>query len=31
MCEKILALSIYPELKNEEVEYICDCIREFYI
>ncbi|MEG1256966.1 DegT/DnrJ/EryC1/StrS family aminotransferase [Clostridium sp.] len=30
MCGKILALPIYPELKNEEAEYICDCIREFY-
>lgn len=30
MCKKILALPIYPELKNEEAEYICDCIKEFY-
>ncbi|MEG0132499.1 MAG: DegT/DnrJ/EryC1/StrS family aminotransferase [Clostridium sp.] len=30
MCGKILALPIYPELKNEEAEYICDCIKEFY-
>ncbi len=31
MCKKILALPIYPELRNEEVEYVCDCIREFYV
>lgn len=30
MCKKILALPIYPELKNEEAQYICDCIKEFY-
>lgn len=30
MCKQILALPIYPELKNEEVEYICGCIKEFY-
>lgn len=30
MCKKILALPIYPELKNEEAEYICACIKEFY-
>jgi len=30
MCKQILALPIYPELTNEEVEYICDCIKEFY-
>ncbi len=30
MCKQILALPIYPELTNEEVEYICGCIKEFY-
>ncbi|SDL43864.1 dTDP-4-amino-4,6-dideoxygalactose transaminase [Clostridium cochlearium] len=30
MCKKILALPIYPELRDEEVDYVCDCIREFY-
>lgn len=30
MCKQILALPIYPELRNEEVEYICACIKEFY-
>lgn len=31
MCKKILALPIYPELTKEEVEYVCECIKEFYI
>ncbi len=30
MCNQILALPIYPELTNEEVEYVCECIKEFY-
>lgn len=30
MCNQILALPIYPELTNEEVEYVCQCIKEFY-
>lgn len=30
MCKKILALPIYPELKDEEVQYVVDCIKEFY-
>lgn len=30
MCKQILALPIYPELTNEEAEYICECIKEFY-
>ncbi len=30
MCKQILALPIYPELTNEEVEYICGCIKEYY-
>jgi len=29
-CEEILALPIYPELTENEVEYVCDKIREFY-
>lgn len=28
--EQIIALPIYPELKKEEVEYICQTIRKFY-
>ncbi len=30
MCKKILALFIYTELRDEELDYVCDCIREFY-
>jgi dTDP-4-amino-4,6-dideoxygalactose transaminase len=26
---EIISLPMYPELKNEELTYICDCIREF--
>jgi dTDP-4-amino-4,6-dideoxygalactose transaminase len=26
---EILSLPMYPELKNEEINYICDCVREF--
>ena len=26
---EILSLPMYPELKNEEIEYICNCIDEF--
>ncbi|WP_343768855.1 DegT/DnrJ/EryC1/StrS family aminotransferase, partial [Clostridium malenominatum] len=29
-CKEILALPIYPELRDEEVEYVCEKIREFY-
>ena len=28
--ERILALPIYPELTTEEVDYVCEKIREFY-
>jgi len=27
---RILSLPIYPGIKAEEVDYICDCIKEFY-
>ncbi len=27
--KEIISLPIYPEMTNEEVDYICDCIREF--
>ncbi|HBS48333.1 TPA: transcriptional regulator [Candidatus Dependentiae bacterium] len=27
---KILALPIWPELNNEEIDYICDCIKNFF-
>jgi dTDP-4-amino-4,6-dideoxygalactose transaminase len=26
---EILSLPMYPELKSEEIEYICGCVREF--
>jgi dTDP-4-amino-4,6-dideoxygalactose transaminase len=29
-CREILSLPIYPELKDEEIEYIIDSIKEFY-
>lgn len=28
--EKILSLPVYPELKDEQIEYICEAIRAFY-
>ncbi|MFD3156216.1 DegT/DnrJ/EryC1/StrS family aminotransferase [Haloimpatiens sp. FM7330] len=28
--QKILALPIYPEIKEEEVEFVCDTIKKFY-
>ncbi len=28
--EKVLSLPIYPELSEEQIEYICDKIKEFY-
>jgi dTDP-4-amino-4,6-dideoxygalactose transaminase len=30
VCREILALPIYPELRNEEVEYVCEAIKIFY-
>lgn len=27
--KKVLSIPIYPELRNEEIDYICDCITEF--
>ena len=27
--EEILSLPMYPELTAEEVEYVCDCVRDF--
>lgn len=30
VCDYILTLPLYPDLKYEEVEYICDKIHEFY-
>ena len=31
MSSKLLSLPMYPELSKEEVEYVADAIREFYI
>lgn len=28
--KKILALPIYPEITEEEVDYVCKCIKKFY-
>lgn len=28
--ERILALPIYPEITEEEVDYVCECIKSFY-
>ena len=28
--KKILSLPMFPELSNDEVEYVCDLIRDFY-
>jgi dTDP-4-amino-4,6-dideoxygalactose transaminase len=30
VCREILALPIYPELRDEEVEYVCEAIESFY-
>jgi len=30
VCKEILALPIYPELGDDEVEYVCDAIASFY-
>jgi dTDP-4-amino-4,6-dideoxygalactose transaminase len=29
-CKEIIALPMYPELMNDEVDYICDAIERFY-
>jgi len=29
--EQILALPIYPEILEEEVDYVCNCIKKFYM
>lgn len=29
-CEEILSLPIYPELKDEQIEYIAEKVKEFY-
>lgn len=30
VCREILALPIYPELRDEEVDYVCEAIESFY-
>jgi UDP-2-acetamido-2-deoxy-ribo-hexuluronate aminotransferase len=30
VCSEILALPIFPELRDDEVEYVCDAIESFY-
>ena len=30
VCEKILALPIYPEITENEVDFVCDMIKKFY-
>jgi dTDP-4-amino-4,6-dideoxygalactose transaminase len=30
MARKVLSIPIYPELTNEQKEYVCDSIRAFY-
>jgi len=30
ICKEILALPMYPELRDDEVEYVCDAIESFY-
>jgi len=30
VCKEILALPMYPELRDDEVEYVCDTISTFY-
>ena len=27
--EEILSLPMYPELTTEEIDYVCDCVRDF--
>jgi dTDP-4-amino-4,6-dideoxygalactose transaminase len=30
LCEKVLALPIFPELTENEVSYVCESVKEFY-
>ncbi|WPC40586.1 DegT/DnrJ/EryC1/StrS family aminotransferase [Clostridium sp. JS66] len=30
LCQKVLALPIYPEIKEEEVDFVCETIKKFY-
>ena len=31
LCQKVIALPMYPELTDNEVDFICEKIRDFYI
>jgi dTDP-4-amino-4,6-dideoxygalactose transaminase len=30
ICKEIIALPMYPELTDDEVDYVCDAIKQFY-
>jgi len=30
MQNKILSIPLYPELSDEQINYVADCIKEFY-
>lgn len=30
VCKEIIALPMYPELRDDEIDYVCDSIRSFY-
>jgi dTDP-4-amino-4,6-dideoxygalactose transaminase len=30
LCEKVLALPMFPELTEGEVSYVCESVKEFY-
>jgi dTDP-4-amino-4,6-dideoxygalactose transaminase len=29
-CERILSIPMFPELTNEQINYVCDSIKSFY-
>jgi len=30
LAEEVISLPMYPELTNEQVEYVISCVKEFY-
>ena len=30
LCERVLALPMFPELTEDEVSFVCECIKEFF-
>jgi dTDP-4-amino-4,6-dideoxygalactose transaminase len=30
LSKQLLSLPMYPELRREQIQYVCDCIKEFY-